>query len=63
MTSSMKNLGKFGELHLTEEAQPRDPTEVCKGTPSYAKWGDESKKTSFETWKAVENLQCPIDMF
>ena len=37
MTSSMKNLGKFGELYLTEEIQPGGPTEVRKGMPSYAK--------------------------
>ena len=60
MTSSMKNLGKFGELYLTEEIQLGDPTKVCKGMPSYVEWGEESKKTSFETWKAVEKAAMAV---
>ena len=60
MTSSMKNLGKFGELYLMEQIQPGDPTEVCKGMPSYAKWGEESKKTNFETGKAVEDTAMAV---
>ena len=60
MTSSMKNLGKFGELYSIEEIQPGDPTEVCKGMPFYAKWDEESKKTSFETWKAVEKAAMAV---
>ena len=57
MTSSIKNLGKFGELYLMEKIQPGDCREVCKGMLFYAKWDEESKKTSFETWKAVKRLQ------
>ncbi len=60
MTSSIKNLGKFGELYLIEEIQPGDPTEVCKGMPFYAKWDEESKKTSFETWKVVEKAAMAV---
>ena len=60
MTSSMKNLGKFGELYLMEQIQPGDPTEVCKGMPSYAKWGEEFKKTYFETGKPVEDTAMAV---
>ena len=60
MTSSMKNLGKFGELYLMEQKQPGDPTEVCKGMASYAKWGEESKKTNFETGKPVEDTAMAV---
>ena len=60
MTSSMKNLGKFGELYLMEQKQPGDPTEVCKGMASYAKWGEESKKTNFETEKPVEDTTMAV---
>ena len=56
----MKNLGKFGELYLTEQKQPGDPTEVCKGMASYAKWGEESKKTNFETEKPVEDTTMAV---
>ena len=55
MTSSIKNLGKFGELYLIEQIQPGDRAEVCKEMPPYAKWGEESKKLSFEEWKAAES--------
>ena len=56
----MKNLGKFGELYLMEQKQPGDPTEVCKGMASYAKWGEESKKPIFETGKAVEDTAMAV---
>ena len=60
MTSSMKNLGKFGDLYLIGQIQPGDPTKVCKGMPSNRNWGEKSKKTSFETWKAVEDTAMAV---
>ena len=60
MTSSMKNLGKFGDLYLIEQIQPGDPTKVWKGIPSNRNWGEESKKTSFETGKAVEDTAMAV---
>ena len=60
MTSSMKNLGKFGDLYLIEQIQPGDPTKVWKGMPSNRNWGEESKKTSLETWKAVEDTTMAV---
>ena len=60
MTSSMKNLGKFGDLYLIGQIQPGDPTKVRKGMPSNRNWGEKSKKTSFETWKAVEDTAMAV---
>ena len=53
MTSSIRNLGKFGEPYQTGFLLSREQEDECKGVYSYVKWDAESKKVNFEIWKTV----------
>ena len=60
MTSSIRNLGKFGEPYQTGFLLSGEQEDECKGVYSYVKWGAESKKVNFEIWKTVQKAVMAV---